>query len=118
MSLARHNKAVDIKVVLMHYQVMNKRILVLVLSFAALLGYGYALGGLGAYMMGRGRPFVIAAGLTGGTFCVWLALKLWRGYLDDIEDDIRKEDSAGADKDRSESQKSRSGGRAGEGPNR
>lgn len=64
---------------------MNKRILVLISSFAAIICYGYALGGLGAYMMGQSKPFVISAGFIGGTFCVWLAMKLWRLFLDDIE---------------------------------
>lgn len=71
---------------------MYKRILVLCLSFAAIIGFGYALGGLGGYMFGEGKPLVIAAGLAGGVFCALLALRVWRTYLDDIErEDSEKE---------------------------
>lgn len=64
---------------------MNKRLLVLILSFATLICYGYALGGIGALMFGRPQPLVIAAGLVGGSFCLWLAFKLWRQFLDEVE---------------------------------
>lgn len=64
---------------------MNKRILVLIFSFATIICYGYVLGGIGAYMMGLSKPLVIVAGFIGGTLCIWLALKLWRSFLDDIE---------------------------------
>jgi hypothetical protein len=65
---------------------MNKllavlRISILCLSFGAMIGYGYALGGLGGYLFGRGKPLVIAAGLAGGTVSALLALKIWRIYL-------------------------------------
>lgn len=74
----------------MHYRKMNKHTLVLILSFATIICYGYALGGLGAYMTGQRRPLVIAAGLIGGTLCTWLALKLWQQFLDDV----KREDAA------------------------
>lgn len=64
---------------------MQKRLLVLFLSFGTIIAYGYALGGLGGYMFGEGRPMVIAAGLLGGTALAVAALKIWRIYLDDIE---------------------------------
>lgn len=64
---------------------MSKRLLVLILSFATLICYGYALGGIGALLFGRPQPLVIAAGLLGGTFCLWLAFKLWRQFLDEVE---------------------------------
>lgn len=62
---------------------MNKRIVVLILSISTITCYGYALGGLGAHIMGREGLRVAAAGLVGGTFCAWLALKLWRQFLDE-----------------------------------
>lgn len=73
----------DRNAILVHYQKMNKRIVVLILSISSITCYGYALGGLGAHIMGGGDMYVIAAGLIGGTFCAWLALKLWRQFLDE-----------------------------------
>lgn len=64
---------------------MNKRIAVLILSFGSIIGYGYALGGLGGYLVGQGRPWVIAAGLAGGTVAAGAALAVWRKYLDELE---------------------------------
>lgn len=64
---------------------MNKRLIVLILSFATLVGYGYAIGGVGALVLGRPRPFVIAAGFIGGSFSLWLAFRLWRQFLDEVE---------------------------------
>lgn len=83
---------------------MNKRLIVLCLSFGAIIGYGYALGGLGGYLMGKGKPLIIAAGLIGGTICVVVALKLWRVYLDELseqewERDPLSFDDDGADED-------------------
>lgn len=66
---------------------MNKRLIVLVLSFTTLICYGYALGGIGAYFMGKEKPLVIAGGLVGGTFCLWLAMKLWKQFLAEIEEE-------------------------------
>ncbi|MDO4562066.1 MAG: hypothetical protein Q4C86_14120 [bacterium] len=64
---------------------MNKRLIVLFLSFSTIIAYGYALGGLGSYAMGVPKPLPIAAGLIGGTLCAYLALKIWRLYLTEIE---------------------------------
>lgn len=64
---------------------MNKRLIVLVLSFATIICFGYALGGVGAYVMGKEKPLVIAGGLIGGGFCLLLALKLWRQFLEETE---------------------------------
>lgn len=68
-----------------HYLNMSKRLLVLILSFAAIICYGYAVGGIGAYAVGRASPRAVLGGLAGGTFCVWATLKLWRRYLDELE---------------------------------
>ena len=64
---------------------MRKRLLVLFLSFGTIIAFGYALGGLGSYMFGEGKPLVIAAGLTGGALSGFMALRIWRSYLDDID---------------------------------
>lgn len=64
---------------------MVKRIAVLWLSLAAIVLLGYAVGGAGGYLFGAGRPLVIAGGLSGGSACCVLALKIWRSYLDDCE---------------------------------
>ena len=61
---------------------MQKRLLVLFLSFGTIIAFGYALGGLGGYMFGEGKPLVIAAGLTGGALSGFMALRIWRSYLD------------------------------------
>jgi hypothetical protein len=63
---------------------MQKRLLVLFLSFGTIIAFGYALGGLGGYMFGEGKPLVIAAGLSGGALSGFMALRIWRSYLDDI----------------------------------
>ena len=54
------------------------RQLVLYLSLAALLAYGYALAGLGGRLVGRGRNDYIIWGLLAGSACAALALILWR----------------------------------------
>ena len=68
---------------------MSKRLIVLFLSFSTIIAYGYALGCLGSYAMGVPKPLPIAAGLIGGTFCAYLALKIWRLYLAEIEAENR-----------------------------
>jgi len=78
---------------------MNKRLIVLCLSFGAIIGYGYALGGLGGYLMGQGKPVIIAAGLIGGSACVVAALKLWRAYLDELSDQTWEKDPLSFDHD-------------------
>ena len=64
---------------------MRKRLLVLFLSFGTIIAFGYALGGLGGYMFDQGKPKVVAAGLIGGKVSAYIALKVWRTYLDDID---------------------------------
>ncbi|EHM09340.1 hypothetical protein TheveDRAFT_0153 [Thermanaerovibrio velox DSM 12556] len=63
---------------------MNKRLLVLVLSISSVAAYGYALGGLGGFLLGRGSVTYVVLGLAGGTGCALLALKLWREYLKEV----------------------------------
>lgn len=64
---------------------MNKRLIVLILSISTIVAYGYALGGLGSYAMGVPKPVPIAAGLACGTAFAALALKLWKSYLEELE---------------------------------
>lgn len=71
---------------------MRKRILVMILSFGAIIAFGYALGGLGSYLVGQKRPLVIAAGLVGGVASSFAAMRVWRSYLSDIAaEDAEKE---------------------------
>lgn len=48
------------------------------LSITTLVLYGYALAGMGGYLMGRGRLDYIALGLLGGSATAGLALWLWK----------------------------------------
>lgn len=54
------------------------RIIVMLLSITTLVLYGYALAGMGGYLMGRGRLDYIVLGLLGGTITAGLALWLWK----------------------------------------
>ena len=56
----------------------------MILCFGAIIAFGYALGGLGSYMMGIKKPLVIAVGLVSGVAASYLALRVWRSYLDEI----------------------------------
>ena len=68
----------------MNNRIVFLRITVLCLSMSTMIGYGYALGGLGGYLFGKGRPMVIAMGFIGGTLCALVELRLWRIYLNDL----------------------------------
>ena len=68
---------------------MTKRLSVLFLSFATIICYGYALGGLGSYALGVPKPVPTAAGLVCGTLCAFLAIKIWRRYIEEIEEEQR-----------------------------
>ncbi len=82
---------------------MTKRLSVLFLSFATIICYGYALGGLGSYALGVPKPVPTAAGLVCGTLCAFLAIKIWRRYIEEIEEEQRareaKEDRSAKEKD-------------------
>lgn len=66
-----------------------KRIAVLCLSFATMVGYGYALASLFATSFGKGDLKIIAAGAIGGTICAVVAVKIWRSYIRDINEEAR-----------------------------
>ncbi|MDR1965428.1 MAG: hypothetical protein LBQ36_01850, partial [Synergistaceae bacterium] len=67
-------------------RITAKRIATLVCSMAVIVFYGYALGGAGGYLFGRGRPKVIALGLAGGACLTYIALALWKSYLSDVSE--------------------------------
>lgn len=54
---------------------------VLLLSMGTIVLYGYALAGMGGYLLGRGRIDYILFGLFGGSISAWAALFLWKKYL-------------------------------------
>lgn len=54
------------------------RIVVMWLSITTLVLYGYALAGMGGYLLGRGRIDYIALGLLGGSATAVTALWLWK----------------------------------------
>jgi hypothetical protein len=68
------------------------RFTVLVLSIATLGFYGHAVAGVGGYLVGRGRPDLIAIGLAGGTACAAAALWLWHRFLCSVDEEIRQRD--------------------------
>ncbi len=57
------------------------RLLVLLLSMATLVMFGYAIAGMGGYLLGRGRLDYIVFGLAGGVATACLALFLWKKNL-------------------------------------
>ncbi|MDR3279688.1 MAG: hypothetical protein LBT23_04170 [Synergistaceae bacterium] len=62
-----------------------KRIATLICSMTVIVFFGYALGGVGGYLMGRGQPRTIAWGLAGGSLLAYMAIRIWRSYLKDVE---------------------------------
>ncbi|MDR1137779.1 MAG: hypothetical protein LBK91_05595 [Synergistaceae bacterium] len=61
-----------------------KRIATLICSMAVIVCMGYAIGGAGGYLTGKGRPLVILLGLAGAAFFTCVSLGIWRSYLKDI----------------------------------
>ena len=60
------------------------RFIVLLLSMGSVVLFGYALAGMGGYLLGRGRLDYIVTGLLGGFAAAAAALLLWKKYLDMI----------------------------------
>ncbi|MDD2206467.1 MAG: hypothetical protein WCQ97_04230 [Aminobacterium sp.] len=60
---------------------------VLLLSFATIICYGYALAGLGGFFLGKGNVLYIGLGLPGGTVCGILAIWLWKKYLHALQEE-------------------------------
>lgn len=64
------------------------RLIVTFLSIGTLIAYGYALAGLGGYLVGKGHLSYIIWGLLLGTFSAIAAIFLWHRhahefYMDD-----------------------------------
>ena len=57
------------------------RLLIMILSIATIILYGYAIAGMGGYLMGKGRLDYIILGLGGGTATAAIALYLWKKNL-------------------------------------
>ena len=62
-----------------------KRIATLLCSIGTIVGYGYLLAGTGGYLLGRGRPLIAVLGFLSGTALAFVAIKIWRSYLVDID---------------------------------
>ncbi len=54
------------------------RLIVTILSMSTVVAYGYALAGLGGFLVGKGSLHYIIWGLIGGTICGAAAIILWR----------------------------------------
>lgn len=79
------------------YNANMKRLAVLLLSIGTLVLYGHAIAGLGGYLWGKGRPFMIAYGLVGGTATAIAALFVWKLYLKELESSHLKGKEGGND---------------------
>ena len=62
-----------------------KRIATMFCSMAVLVCFGYAVGGAGGYLVGRGSPRAIILGLLGGAALTCASLQLWKSYIADVE---------------------------------
>ena len=71
-----------------------KRIATLLCSIGTIVGYGYLLAGTGGYLLGRGRPLVAVLGFLSGTALAFIAIKIWRSYLTDLDLLAAQEESA------------------------
>ncbi|MDD3391239.1 MAG: hypothetical protein PHO98_08045 [Synergistaceae bacterium] len=74
------------------------RLIVLLLSMGSVVLFGYALAGMGGYLLGKGRLDYVFTGLLGGFGAAVAALLLWKKYLDMI----LMEDTREKDRDNSE----------------
>ena len=66
---------------------------VLLLSMGTIVLYGYALAGMGGYLLGRGRIDYILLGLFGGSISAWAALFLWKKYLVALDSEEEKSEN-------------------------
>ena len=67
------------------------RPIVTLLCIATIVAYGYAVAGLGGYLLGHGNLTYIIAGLLGGTGCGTLALYLFKKHPEAFYKDIGAE---------------------------
>ena len=70
------------------------RQVVLLLSMGTIVLYGYALAGMGGYLLGRGRIDYILFGLLGGSVSAWAALVLWKKYLVALDSEEEKTENS------------------------
>lgn len=67
---------------------MNLRLIVLILSVSSIVGFGYALGGLGSYILaGKLDMLYIGGGLLLGFAAAAAALILWKKFLLEMEEE-------------------------------
>ncbi|MDI9388766.1 MAG: hypothetical protein QM441_06005 [Synergistota bacterium] len=69
---------------------MCVRLFVLFLSMGSVYGFGYALAGMGGFLLGRGRLDYIVLGLLTGCALAAAALLLWRRWLLTVSDETRR----------------------------
>lgn len=67
------------------------RLLILLLSMGSVVFYGYALAGMGGFLLGRGRLDYVLFGLLLGTASAIASLLLWRRWLLQIEREMARE---------------------------
>ncbi len=67
---------------------------VLLLSMGTIVLYGYALAGMGGYLLGRGRIDYVLIGLFGGSISAWAALFLWKKYLLTLDEEREKPENS------------------------
>ena len=65
-------------------RVTLKRIATMLCAVAVLFFLGHAVGGVGGYLAGRGRPDVVLWGALGAVVFTWLSFFIWKSYLRDI----------------------------------
>lgn len=63
-----------------------KRMATLFTSIGTIISYGYAVGGVGGYLFGQGKPFTAASGLIIGTLLALAAIRAWKSYLIDVSE--------------------------------
>lgn len=74
------------------------RTLVTGLSIATLIAYGYAIAGIGGFLLGKGRIDFITWGLTCGSICAALALYIWKKHPEAFYEIDAIEESEGKNK--------------------
>jgi hypothetical protein len=62
-----------------------KRVATLICSMLTIICMGYAVGGAGGYLAGKGRPLAILLGLAGAAVSACASFSVWRSYLKDAE---------------------------------
>ena len=66
------------------------RMLVTGLSIATIFAYGYAVAGIGGFLVGKGRIDYITWGLLGGSICAAAAIYLWKEHPEAFYEDCNR----------------------------